>query len=297
MPESYANAYKDSIQDSKRRTFAGMLSAVDEGIGNVTAALKARGMLENTLFVFTSDNGGPILGGDAVGARNWPLRGGKHSIWEGGVRATAFVSGFGLRKTGREYQGLMHGADWLPTLGEVAGYDLQGTLPLDGVSQWAALSGKTPATPRTEVVLGNSTNLCSWQDENDPRRARYLDEDINAQQKGCGFAIRSQQWKLLQGYGGAPDRACNTSSAGDQVSCRAQSGTGTATCPDGWCLYDVTSDPYEENEISGDSPDVLASLKTRMGAILRGYTQYELDRSCAPHKFVNTSLPVWAPWC
>ena len=235
MELHYSNAYLDSIKDEKRRTFAGMLSAVDEGIGNVTSALKARGMLNKTLFVFTSDNGGPILGGDAVGARNWPLRGGKHSIWEGGVRATAFVSGFGIQKSGTMYDGLMHGADWLPTLSVPAGYDLNGTLPLDGVSQWNFLAGEGGLSPaRTEVVLGNSTNLCSWTDEGDPRRAKYLSNATS--DKGCGFGIRSGQWKIIQGYGGAPDRACNTSAAGDRVACRKQSGSGTNGCPNGFCL-------------------------------------------------------------
>jgi arylsulfatase B len=75
VPQSYADAYASTITDHKRRTFAGMLSAVDEGIGNVTAALQAKGMLDDTLIVFTTDNGGPTTTGDGVGARNWPLRG------------------------------------------------------------------------------------------------------------------------------------------------------------------------------------------------------------------------------
>ena len=142
VPEAYVTPYNSLIADEKRRTFAGMLSAVDEGIGNVTDALKARGALDNTVVVFTTDNGGPTTTGDGVGARNWPLRGGKHSIWEGGVRATAFVSGTaalladpfttttssvlaaGLAPGAypRTYEGLMHGADWLATLAAVAGY-------------------------------------------------------------------------------------------------------------------------------------------------------------------------------
>ena len=77
MPARYAEAYNATIPDKKRRTFAGMLSAVDEGIGNVTAALDAKGMLDDTLIVFTTDNGGPTTTGDGVGARNWPLRGGQ----------------------------------------------------------------------------------------------------------------------------------------------------------------------------------------------------------------------------
>ena len=77
VPQSYMDAYNSSIADPKRRKFAGMLSCMDEGLGNVTRALQRRGMTQDTLIVFTADNGGPTTTGDGVGARNWPLRGGK----------------------------------------------------------------------------------------------------------------------------------------------------------------------------------------------------------------------------
>jgi arylsulfatase B len=71
-----------------------MLACMDEGIGNVTAALESKTMLSNMFIIFTTDNGGPVPGtpgGDYVGSRNYPLRGGKHSIWEGGTRGTALI--------------------------------------------------------------------------------------------------------------------------------------------------------------------------------------------------------------
>ncbi|CAK0839965.1 unnamed protein product, partial [Prorocentrum cordatum] len=94
VPQSYVDAYAGSIEDPQRRGFAGMLSCLDEGLGNVTGALRAKGMLEDTLVIFTTDNGGPSsgrVGGDYIGSSNYPLRGGKHSIWEGGTRGTALV--------------------------------------------------------------------------------------------------------------------------------------------------------------------------------------------------------------
>ena len=65
-----------------------MLHMLDSGVANVTAALTARGLWANTLLLFTADNGG--IGG--VG-NNHPLRGHKHDPWEGGTRATAFLTG------------------------------------------------------------------------------------------------------------------------------------------------------------------------------------------------------------
>ena len=82
-----------------------MLSALDEAVGNVTAALAAAGMADNALVIFAADNGGPVacgasMCGDATGSSNYPLRGGKHSLWEGGVRLTAVAAGGAIRRGG-----------------------------------------------------------------------------------------------------------------------------------------------------------------------------------------------------
>lgn len=301
VPERYVSPYASTITDSKRRTFAGMLSAVDEGIGNVTAALRAAGMLDSTTIVFTSDNGGPVLGGDAVGARNWPMRGGKHSIWEGGVRATAFVSGAGIAPSqrGTTYDQLMHGADWFPTLADIAGYDLKGTLPLDGVSQWSGISSTSTLTPpRTSVVLGNSTNLCSW-DEGDPRRSRYVSAGIISTTAGCGFALRDGDWKIVQGYGGNPDDWCNTTSSGRVCLNTTTTRSRATECPKGWCLYNITNDPLEFHEVSKDFPDALTALQEKMRNVLESYVEYRIDPSCPTAHFANDSHvgKAWAPWC
>jgi hypothetical protein len=168
-------------------------------------------MLDNTIIVFTADNGGPTTTGDGVGARNWPMRGGKHSIWQGGVRVTGLISGAELASNSRggTYNGLMHGADWLPTLAEAAGFELSlegGLVHIDGISQWQAINDiENETTPRTQMVIGNSTNTCSWS-------------DLFENSVGCGFSIvndtGSHLWKLIRGYGGGPDTWCNTSQLG-----------------------------------------------------------------------------------
>ena len=295
VPKSYEKKYESSIPDSKRRTFAGMLSAVDEGIKNVTDALADKGQLSNTLVVFTSDNGGPVLGGDAVGARNHPLRGGKHSIWEGGVRATALISGLHVPK-GSDYRNLMHGADWLPTLSGFAGYNLSGTLPLDGVSHYNAIIGSSDKPPRDDIVLGNATNLCSWR-FGDPRREKYKRESgWTSASLGCGFAIRNGDLKLISGYGGAPNDWCNTTSAGRAC----ENITTSSTCPNGYCVFDVAKDPDEKNEISQSiAKKDLNDLKAKLAATLKTYTEYEIDPACPKPKFANDPKvgKTWAPWC
>lgn len=127
VPEYYVPIYGAHIQDHKRANFAGMLGAMDEGVGNVTAALASKKMMENIIILFTADNGGPTTTGDAVGSRNWPLKGGKHSIWEGGTRATACIWSPNLLGINTHptkyilYKNLAHASDWLPTLVLAAG--------------------------------------------------------------------------------------------------------------------------------------------------------------------------------
>ena len=104
---------------------------MDEGIGNVTNALKAAGMMEETLIIFSTDNGGPADGFNGNMACNWPLRGMKRTLWEGGVRGVGMISGAGLTKKGKGVvlDGFFHAADWMPTILAVAsaGMDHQKT--------------------------------------------------------------------------------------------------------------------------------------------------------------------------
>ena len=85
VPDSYARLYQPYGRLSKESKRFGMISVLDEAVKNVTQALKAAGKYHNTAIVFMSDNGGAERGS------NWPLRGGKNSVWEGGTRTVAFL--------------------------------------------------------------------------------------------------------------------------------------------------------------------------------------------------------------
>ncbi len=156
-PKAYVDRFA-SIADPNRRTYAAMINAMDEQIGAVLAELSRKGMREDTLVIFHSDNGGVTSATFAgqietkgqLPARNTPLRNGKGSLDEGGTRAVALANWPGWIKPGKVDQP-MHVVDMLPTLAGRAGASLSGTKPLDGVDVWQTLSQGAPS-PRTEIV-------------------------------------------------------------------------------------------------------------------------------------------------
>eukprot|EP01052_Picozoa_sp_SAG31_P012330 SAG31_NODE_719_length_12605_cov_22.378858_8_plen_196_part_00 len=88
------------VEDAMRRNLSAMVLAMDEAAGNVTASLKVHGLWNDTVFIMSTDNGGPT--GDR--ASNYPLNGGKGTLWQGGVRGIGFIAGGNLAQFG--FQGL-----------------------------------------------------------------------------------------------------------------------------------------------------------------------------------------------
>ena len=134
------------IADANRRTYAAMIAFLDDQLANITGTMRDLNMWDNTLMVLTSDNGGfvkdpmgrcnttePPAGQDApfdsnighgtacfngeAGASNFPLRGGKYSMFEGGIRVNAFVSGGYIPASvrGTKLDKIIHVADWYLT--------------------------------------------------------------------------------------------------------------------------------------------------------------------------------------
>ena len=87
VPDRYAQKFS-FIDDQNRQYYHAMIEYLDEVVGNVTKALKQHNLWNNLLFVTSADNGGPL-----GSANNYPMKGGKFSDWQGGIRVNAFVSG------------------------------------------------------------------------------------------------------------------------------------------------------------------------------------------------------------
>jgi arylsulfatase A-like enzyme len=158
-PQDYIDRYQN-IEDPTRRTYAGMVTCMDDEIGRVVAALEKKGIRDNTLIVFQSDNGGTRnamfagqmadLSKTRIPCDNGSYRDGKGSLFEGGTRVCALANWPGHIKPGT-VDGMIHVVDMYPTLANLAGASTAKCLPLDGLDVWQTISANAPS-PRTEVV-------------------------------------------------------------------------------------------------------------------------------------------------
>lgn len=157
----------------KRAALVALIEHMDAGIGRVIGALRATGQYDNTLIVFSSDNGGHL----PMMANNGPLRAGKESMYEGGLRVPACVAWPGHIKSGSVSEQVNLSMDLYPTLLAVAGVKPQN--PIDGRSFLNTLLGQSPAPDDRPLYF-----------------TRREGGDRYAGQ--CSYALRQGNWKLVQ---------------------------------------------------------------------------------------------------
>jgi len=174
-PEKYLQRF-GSIEDRRRRTYAAMLSAMDDAIGAVMTKLRKEGLEEKSLIFFLSDNGGPPR---ANASLNTPLRGQKATTWEGGIRVPFLVQWKGKLAGGKTYDRPVIQLDIVPTALAAAGVAVEPDWKLDGVDLVPYLRGE-----KTD----------------DPHSALYW-------RFGAQLAIRQGDWKLVKAPGaGLPEQ-------------------------------------------------------------------------------------------
>ncbi|NKI28399.1 sulfatase [Arenibacter sp. 6A1] len=127
------------VQDNP--IYAGLVESMDDAVGIVLEALKEVGLEENTIVVFTSDNGG-VASGDAFSTSNLPLRGGKGYQWEGGIREPYFIKVPWLNNRGAKSDFPVTGTDFYPTLLDLVNLDLMPEQHMDGISLKPILEGR-----------------------------------------------------------------------------------------------------------------------------------------------------------
>jgi arylsulfatase A-like enzyme len=158
-PQEYLDKYQN-IADPSRRAYAASITAMDDQIGRVLDALDKKGMRENTIIFFQSDNGGTrnkMFAGEGdmskivIPCDNGPYREGKGSLYEGGTRVIALANWPGHVRSGATVDGMIHVVDIYPTIAALAGASTTKAKPLDGMDMWSTISEGKPS-PRTEVI-------------------------------------------------------------------------------------------------------------------------------------------------
>ena len=170
-PKMYLDRFPN-ITGETRKTFAACMSAMDDAVGKVLAKVRELGQEDNTLIVFTSDNGGPTR---QTTSSNGPLRGFKATTWEGGVRVPFCIQWKGTLPAGKTYDHPIIQLDILPTALAAAGSKIDPSWKLDGVDLKPYLTGERSDQPHETLY---------W---------RF----------GKQWAVRHGDWKLLVGNAGS----------------------------------------------------------------------------------------------
>ena len=150
-PKNGIDAYPNLKGD--RQNYAAMLTAVDEAIGSIVSAVEKSGARDNTLFVFSSDNGGPAPGKITD---NGKFRGGKGGLYEGGVRVAAFATWDKHIPAGASVTEPIHVVDWRPTIQKLCGASASGELTMDGAGHLADIDGGGQVAARRNSAQHNA---------------------------------------------------------------------------------------------------------------------------------------------
>ena len=191
-------AKEDLVAEARSRTdprgkqdcpvMAGMIRSLDQSVGRVLDALDRLGLAEDTIILLFSDNGGNMYN-EVVGTtptNNAPLRNGKGSIYEGGVREPMVVVWPGAVRPGSQCTEVVSSVDFYPTLLEMAGVSPKPGQVLDGVSLVPILKG--------EGGLDRDAVFCHFP--------HYIPATGNLP----STSVRAGRWKLICFYGEGPDR-------------------------------------------------------------------------------------------
>lgn len=261
-PDAYIAEHCGNFTDGEKRLRCGMMVALDQGVGRVMDTLTELGYDKNLLVVFSSDNGAPSSGAGS----NWPLRGKKRSVYEGGVRVPSFVWSRNLLAKPKVFKGTIHVTDWLPTLLSAAlAEDVTGLLPsdVDGVNQWPNLLSNSGG--RTNMVL-----------------------DIDPAE-GYG-AVRSGKWKLVKDPSGKGCWGWFNIPSGESFL------PSKLKCAE-YQLFDLVNDPYEQTDVAAANPSKLQQLKLTYESMVQLATPLPFAMNIT-ESFPENTDGIWGPgWC
>lgn len=231
------------LPDQAARVYA-MQNSIDEAFGRLLAALKELGYENDTLLLYTSDNG--PQGHACEGRYIAGLRGAKGMVYENGIRVPCFVRwpGGGL-KAGRRIGRIAAHIDVMPTVLEACGAALPRRAAMDGRSLLPLLDGRV-----AERDSSDRTFYFQWDARDVPER-------------GLCFAVMNQRYKLVQARGNLRPQVIEQYA---QVSNWHGPKGGTIAGPPKYELFDIEADPGERNDIAARLPRLVEEMKRQYEA-------------------------------
>lgn len=226
VPESYAASYADLPES--RRDYAGMVASLDEAVGKIVATIDELGLRDNTLIVFHSDNGGPSPG---TVTDNGPLRSGKATLYEGGVRVPALASWPGKIPAGATVSEPIHVTDWYPTLLALAGTEPPEGRVVDGKDIWPVVA-QGARTTRQAIVLNANPNA---------------------------GAIRVGDWKLVINGAREHGSIARVFTGGEPGKVEVAEEVVE--------LFNIPNDPYEKVNLAEKEPDRVRALRQQLESL------------------------------
>ncbi|KAG5322762.1 ARSB Arylsulfatase, partial [Pseudoatta argentina] len=317
------------IVEQNRRKYAKMVSKLDDSVGLIVNTLGSRGMLRNSVILFLTDNGAAPVGKFRNYGSNFPLRGMKYTLYEGGVRGVAVLWSPRLRKAARVCNNLMHITDWLPTLYAAADGDLRDLGKIDGVNQWCMLNDGYPIVrdklllnideiSKTEGAIYKQYKLLRGSIENghydgyhrhDLERSynilppffgnnsrKNIQEDVSSYTETILKSAVSQS--ITYHLGGPVTQPSTMVQLRNEatVSCRFNvSYYSFVTCNVTECLFDIENDPCETKNIAEQYPRIARELDQILEQYARNVAMQikpSVDWFADPRRTNNT----WEPW-
>ncbi len=251
---------KDTAGSSKAGLFGDWVHELDASVGRVIATLEKKGVLDNTIILFTSDNGGVNITKDCpqtvaqqAGLKPvGPFRGGKHNVWEGGFRVPYIVRWPGHVPAGTECGETVSLVDTLATVAKLTGYTL----------------------PKASEAAEDSFDISrAWLGT---KYEGTLRPDLIVHSSDGNFAIRKGQYKWIEGVP-ADDVKANAKKAHANEFKRM--------------LYDLKSDIAETTEISAKHPEVVTELEGLLNRYRDGGYSRELPPITTKPKSAAADLP------
>merc|ERR1719334_452752 len=249
-----------------RTMLQSQVNLLDEIVGEVINEIVVNDLWEDTLIIFASDNGGHVQLDTGAG-NNYPLRGGKETDFEGGIRAITFVTGGFLPETrrGQIETGYMHTADWYTTFCSIVGVDATDTSakaaglpPVDGLDMWPLISGEVTESPRNEILVSDTTIIIG---------------DYKLMTGKFKFAIwQAPVWPL----GTTPSQDILETTVLDCVGSRG----------DNPCLFNIREDESEYVNIAKLHPDIVKGMQDRFNQLKETFlVSPDLYQDSCPENF------------